>query len=192
LAGGFDFGFPLQVMEHKGCPVFLRQPVHFGVDNLAHFLPGEIGWTCRLRHELGLPFMVPSFGRPGPGLPRNAIGHSVQPAGHRRPLADSLGLADEHQERGLERVRGIVLVPQHPLAQPQHHGAVSLQEDREGRFLVLDRKSVDQVAVRGFKRNADADQAAQMLEDRDEARVNHGSETPGGRIHSTRISAAGK
>ena len=70
-------------------------------------------------------------GREGARPERGARGHAVQPGAEGITHPERAGLADEHQERGLERVVRVVLVAQDPLASAEDHRPVALHEHRE-------------------------------------------------------------
>ena len=54
---------------------------------------------------------------PRPQAQGHAEGYLVQPAPQSLPFADGAGLAQEHEEGGLEAVFGVVLVPKDPATQ---------------------------------------------------------------------------
>ena len=62
------------------------------------------------------------------------MGHAVQPGADRLALADRAGLAEQDQERRLERVVGLVRVAQDAPADAEHHRAVPLDQQGEGRL----------------------------------------------------------
>jgi hypothetical protein len=60
----------------------------------------------------------------------------VEPAGEGRCPAYETGLAGKDEERGLEGVLGVGLVPERAAADVQHHGPVTAQQDKESSFVL--------------------------------------------------------
>ena len=73
----------------------------------------------------------PSGAVHGLRLASRVVRHPVQPAGHPAPVAQRPGLADEHEERRLERVVCVRLVPEYPATDAEHHGPVPADQGRE-------------------------------------------------------------
>src|SRR5262249_50497532 len=67
-----------------------------------------------------------------PGAPGYSGRDLVQPATHRRVLADGPGLANEHQEGGLKSVLGFVAVIEQTPAHAQDQGGVTPDQQLEG------------------------------------------------------------
>ena len=78
---------------------------------------------------------------PRPG--RDAGGDAVEPVPDRVAIADRSKSLDQHQERGLEGVLGVVRVIQHVPADPHDHRAVPRDERLERGFGVLEARPAD-------------------------------------------------
>ena len=85
------------------------------------------------------------------------MSHAVQPGPDRFAFADRASLAKQDQERRLERVIGLVWVAQDAPADAEHHRAVPLDQQGEGRVhlgvlpaanAAKGRDSLQQLAVR--------------------------------------------
>src|SRR5690349_8862774 len=56
-------------------------------------------------------------------------------------------LAQQHQKGGLKSVLSIMAIAQDTATNTEHHRAVPAHQGREGGFLALDQKSIEQLAV---------------------------------------------
>ena len=77
------------------------------------------------------------------------VGHCVQPAFQRQAGVEPRGLANQGEEGGLEDVFGRMAVSQSPAGHAQHQRTMSVQQLREGRFVVQAGKAIQEVAVAG-------------------------------------------
>jgi hypothetical protein len=57
------------------------------------------------------------------------------------------GISGEHQEGGLKRILGILLVPQHTAADSENDQAVAPDESREGGLIALSGEPPHQLGV---------------------------------------------
>src|SRR5262249_31654719 len=74
-------------------------------------------------------------------------GNAIEPVAQGGPRTDRCRLANEHEEGGLKRVVGVVLVPQDPPAHPQDHRPVSAQKHLKGRLLLPGYVPFQKIAV---------------------------------------------
>ena len=72
----------------------------------------------------------------------------MQPVPTTAREASAAGPADQHQERGLEGVVGVVRVAQDAPADAQHHGSVPAHEDGKGGLVMPGQETLEQLAVR--------------------------------------------
>jgi hypothetical protein len=107
-AGGEVVALPLQAAEDQRGSERIRQATDLLLKGLgfarglgARSVPGR---EIDPRRDLAPP---PTH-RPDLGPSGDPAGHAVQPGGDRLALSDRLATADQHQERRLERVLGLV------------------------------------------------------------------------------------
>ena len=121
--------------EHQRRPQLLGQALELVVEQTAGLASG------RLRRRVGLvgadggaiahgrlAFVSVPPGRLGTCVCRHAVSDAVQPVAEGTTLADRRRLAGQHQKRGLERVVGVVVIAEHPSANPVHHRSVAFHE----------------------------------------------------------------
>jgi hypothetical protein len=99
------------VAEQDRQPIFLRESVEFFVEDRPEVTPGEIvhrasGESVEV-HWLG----GRTAGSPFERVAGQANGDTVQPGGQRRGLPNRARSPSQHQERGLEHVFGVLVVP---------------------------------------------------------------------------------
>ena len=121
----------IQMAQDERRSVPFRQPTDFGVEQDLNVPPGEslrrVGPDRNRRLALAgsPPAGVTLCSQGGPE------GDAMQPTRQGIGTADRLGLASQHEERGLERVFRVFGVVEHALTDPQDHRPVALHEDRE-------------------------------------------------------------
>jgi hypothetical protein len=102
------------------------------------------------------------------GVPASALrdteSHSIKPVADEFLSLDAGSLADENQERCLECIFDIVLIRQGPPADTYHHGAITIQQHPERRFVVMSNKPAEQLAVGLCKHNLAAHHMTEVLE----------------------------
>src|SRR5262249_3541866 len=101
-----------------------------------------------------------------------------QPAAYRIPPGDGRGFAGQDQEGGLEDVVGGVGVTQHRPAHTQHHRPMPLDEGSERPFVPLAGKPFEQLAIRQLRLLRRTGDSLNMLNDRVQLAVWHGSGLP--------------
>jgi len=77
-----------------------------------------------------------------PRFGSDAVGDAVQPAAQRLLFANGCGRACQDEERGLQRVLGIVLMAQHTAADREDHLAVPLDHGSKRGLIVLGDKAL--------------------------------------------------
>jgi hypothetical protein len=105
----------------------------------------------------------------------------VQPGGDGRLAAQAVCLADQRQEGGLEDVLGVLAVVQQVQGQSQDHGAVAVEQFREGVAVPLMGERLEQVAVGGVPAAFPGDQPAEGDSKRRRRVRDHGRILEGGR-----------
>ena len=88
------------------------------------------------------PFPAAPAREQHPCLARRAQGDAVEPVGQEIAAIDGVGLANEHEERRLERILRGVYVGQHPAADAQYHRPMPLQQQGERRFLAVNAEAL--------------------------------------------------
>ncbi len=116
----------------------------------------------------------PTFRRLNPRADGGPIGDAVQEAAQRVPFADAAGLADEHQEGGLESILGRVGIPQHPTANAEDRRAVALHQQGEGRLFAVAAEALQQFRVTQVFHGFRARVPAQLVEHTFQGRRLHG------------------
>jgi len=89
------------------------------------------------RHLTALPFVRPSPGALAPGAHRYSIGHLIKPSCQNPSIADRIGLACQHEERGLECVFRILVLVEDVAANTQDHGTMTGHDGPEGHLRGL-------------------------------------------------------
>jgi hypothetical protein len=126
---------PLEVAQHQGCPVLLRQPVQLLIEHRTQLQDfGDVGDRGSL-WDGDLDFAVPAANRLGAGLPRGPESHAIKPCGDEIPVTDRLSRTKQHQERCLEGVFDVPWVAEHPPAHTQHHRTVPVDQSLEGGLI---------------------------------------------------------
>ena len=77
-------------------------------------------------------------------------------------VADRPSPAEQHQERGLEGILGVVRVVEQPATDPQHHRPVPLDQRLErqlGRLAITGRKPFEQLSIRQVADHAGTNRA---------------------------------
>ncbi len=148
LTGRLPMSLALQVAEDDGDAVLRGQAAQLLIQERQQVVPPFVrpGFGLgHLRHLL-LSGPPPASHRPGPhGC---LVRHGIQPVGDHLPTGDRRGLAGEHEERGLERVLGIVGVAEDASADTPDHGAVTHDEGLERRLVAVGGEPLEELAIR--------------------------------------------
>ena len=99
------------------------------------------------------------------GPPGHALGDTVEPTGHRLTLSDRYGPPRQDQERGLERILGVVRVAQDLAADAQDHRPVPLDQRREpglGRLITTAHEPLQELTIRQVPDHPDAIEGVQV------------------------------
>jgi hypothetical protein len=150
---------PFEVAQDDGQPLAVRQPGEFFVQGSREF-GGRCG-RARRRNRIELIRFKRSGARGTLAQPERGVdGDPVQPpAGGGR--ADGAGLADQRQERGLERVLGVGLGAEHaPTGRPHRVGVPPHEQLERGR-IVRRHEPAEQVRVRNVVRRRHGRQQAE-------------------------------
>src|SRR5947199_4834674 len=90
-----------------------------------------------------------------------AISDAVQPVADHAARPHIRRLTHQHEKRGLKRILGVLLVPEHTAADAKHHWPVPAYEGGE-RVLVAPREiMLQELPVRGVRRVHDVAQPSQ-------------------------------
>ncbi len=130
--------------QHDRFAVLVRQPRQFLVERGEQF--GSVRLRFRRGH-LGLP--VAAFRGHRLRLECSVERDSIQVVADARPILQRVALADEHHERGLERVVRIGGVAEDAAAGAQHHRGVPADQRGERGLVAVVEESGEQFAVRG-------------------------------------------
>ena len=123
-----------EVAEHDDVPELVREPIQLLVEQRPKV--EMIGVVRRRPGGLLDPDGVHGAVSRGdfPGPPGRAIGHAAEPGCERLVDPDRASLAHQDQEGGLERVVGVVPMPQQLPADRQDHRPVTMHQLAERRF----------------------------------------------------------
>jgi len=128
----FEIGQPFEVAEDDRQAVDLGQAGHLGPDRRGQI--GVSGGSGAVRLVERRPLdLAPSASGPA-RLDGRAVGDPVQPGRQARPASDRPGSAGQRQERGLERILGILLVPRNRPRRGQDHRSMPSHQRRERRL----------------------------------------------------------
>jgi hypothetical protein len=87
----------------------------------------------------------PGAGRSG--LHCDPLRDAIQPRPDRIPRPHARCSSGKDQESRLESILGILLVPQDPPADGQDHRTVPLDQNSEGRFILVGKKRIENLAI---------------------------------------------
>jgi hypothetical protein len=122
-------------------------------------IEGRIGG----RHWRRPPFDIAPTSGPRLGARGDSVCNLVQPAANCLSPSNGIRLARQHQKRGLERVLGVLLVPEDAAANALNHGRVSPYQRGEGGFITLPGKTLQQLGIRRLGWNARRTQPPNLL-----------------------------
>jgi hypothetical protein len=161
--GGLHLGHAPQVAKHDGKTELLGQPGKLFVDRRQQFvrLGRSRGRDCD-SHFSHSPFLRSPPSRDGIGLDRDPVGDPVQPAPQGVSLPDRAGLFHQDQERGLERVLGVVRFTQDPPADAQDHRPVPRHQRLDGPGIPLAEEPLKELRVRQSRKHALRKQAVEI------------------------------
>ncbi len=155
----------------------LGQAVDLGVDRRAEVEAVGLGlgpaFTCWI-FGLAIPTPRRLVLRPAGDPARDR----VEPASEKVAAAEGLGLADEHEERGLERVVDVVGVAEHGPADRKDHGAVPGDDRLEGRAVAAGDEAVEELALAQAGDGPGPEQAADLVARDRELTAGHGVRPP--------------
>ena len=136
-----------QVTQYERRPVFVGKTLDFLIEEHAQLTPGGLHPRIINAARERLPLQEFTPGDPVSEAEGNAVGDTVQPTGQRIRFANSGRLADEDEERGLERVIDIGRLPQQALANAAHHRPVLLHESGKSILVALRDEFREQHAI---------------------------------------------
>ena len=157
----------LEIAEHHGRAITLRQPLEFLVDQRAQVVGAFL--LGRLRRTFGELLLVAlSPCRGGMDVGRGAEGDPVEPATDRGSLVDRSGLAHQDQEGRLERVFHVVRVVEDPTADSQHHRPMPPHQRRErelGRIVATGRELLEELRIGQVRADANPEDHPDVSQD---------------------------
>ena len=140
-------GQPFQVAKHHREPEPIGQAVDLGVKKGPELVIGS-DRRCPQDGGLNCPFLpCAAADSVSPGLQRHPVGDPMQPAAERLADPEHSRLADEDQERRLERILGGMRIAEYSPADGQHHRAVPRHQGHEGRLVALSAKPPHELRV---------------------------------------------
>ena len=107
-----------------------------------------VGHRLRLRHVRHLVFPPPPLRPHRPRLHGRLVRHAVEPVAELLPWHDRSRLAGEDEERRLEGVLGVVVVPEDPAADAPDHRAVAMDDRLEDGPLPPVHEAIQELRVR--------------------------------------------
>jgi hypothetical protein len=147
MPGRFLVSFSLQITEYDRYTVLGREKVDFLIENGPQVLPQTLVLRsiCPLVH--GLAFARLSSDGVGFSLCCRAVCDAVKPIAQTVRFTDIPGSANKDQESSLESIFGVLAIAQDAPAYSHHHGTMSLNECREGGFILMADETVEQLAI---------------------------------------------
>jgi hypothetical protein len=76
------------------------------------------------------------------------VRHAVKPVGNKFPVSDGVALAGQDEECGLERILGVVMIPEHPATNAPNHRPMAPDQGLEGRLLPMGSESLQESPIR--------------------------------------------
>jgi len=119
----------------------------------------------RLGHFTHLPFPYPSAGGQGSRFKCGTVGHPIEPVAHKLAHPQRRRFVDQHEERGLESILGVMRVPEHPAAHTEDHRLVPPHQRFKSRFILPVNKAIEQLPVAGVAVIPQQSGTAQMPND---------------------------
>ena len=102
----------------------------------------------------------------------------MEPAAEQVAAAERVGLADEHEERGLERVVDVVGVAEQGPADGEDHRAVPGDDRLEGRAVAACDEAVEELALAQAGGGPGPEQPADLVARDRELTAGHGPRPP--------------
>ena len=129
FAGGLAARFSAEVAEHDCGSQAIGKPGEFLINDTAKLGKFRLrdGFTRGGIVHCPRHFAPPTSGRGELRLVRGPHGHAVEPVTDEAWRLNGFGLANQHQEDGLERILGIVPVREQPPADSEHNGSVTAE-----------------------------------------------------------------
>ena len=173
LLGRLPVGLPLQLAEDDGQAVLLGQAGHLPIQPREQFVRVLVRDRFGFGHLPGRAFPDPPL-RPGrPRFHGRLECHPVEPVAELLPRHDRSRLPGEDQERRLEGVFGVVVIPEDAAADAPDERPVSLDDRLEGRGVTPFHEPIQQLPVREHPDGALVEERAELSNRRMHATVLH-------------------
>ena len=148
VARRLPVGLALQLAQDDGDAVLLGQAAQLPVEGLGQVIPKVSGHRLGLRHVRHLAFPPPPLGPRRSRFHGRLVRHAVEPVAELLPWHDRSRLAGEDEERRLEGVLGVVVIPEDPAADAPDHRAVAPDDRLEDRLLSPGDEAIQELPVR--------------------------------------------
>jgi hypothetical protein len=139
---------PLQIAQQQGATVAFGQASELFVEHELRFADGQFVQDVARRAFMGTSLASTSTLSLLACLQGKATRYSKEPWPDRILGAEATSLAAQNQKDCLEYVLGFMFVAKHTPAHAQHHGPVTANENRKGRFILLVREALDEFTIR--------------------------------------------
>ena len=137
-----------EVAQHNRRAIARRQARQFLIEHLEEFIREVHGFFRGHVRQIGNGPLVSRAAAAGALKAAGGVeGHAVEPRAQRPARAERPGLANEHEERGLECVIGIGVIAEHAPADREHHRPVTPHHGREGVLIPRVDEAVEQLTV---------------------------------------------
>ena len=137
----------LQITQHDGQAVLLRQTADFLIEDRPHLRPKRLRIGCFGLHGRRQPFVFPAPAGIGATAGGNPRCHAVQPTADRITFANGTRFLGENQERGLKCILGVAGVLQDAAANTVDHLPMPLNQSGEGTFIPVGPEAVEQLTI---------------------------------------------
>src|SRR5262249_28962043 len=127
----------LQIAEDDENAVFVRQAAQLLVENRLQVIPEVMVGQGWFRHLLQMPLADTTLRCYCPHSYRGLMGDAVEPIGDHRLLPDRCRLANQHQERRLKGILGVVITAQKTPTNPPNHRTVPADQRGKTRIIPL-------------------------------------------------------
>ena len=162
LFGRLPVGLPFQLAEDDGQAVLLGQAGDLPIQPLERFVRVLVRDRFGFGHLPGRAFAHPPL-RPGrPRFHGRLVCHPVEPVAELLPRHDRSRPPSEDQERRLEGVFGVVVMPEDPAADAPDERSISLDDPLEGRSVTPSHEPIQQLPVREHPDGALVEERAEL------------------------------
>ena len=152
----------LQLAQDDGDAVLLGQAAQLPVEQFGQVVGHVERHRLRFGYIRGLAFPHSSLRPRRSRFQGRLVCHAVEPVGDQLPMGDGMTFSGQHEERRLEGVLGVVMIPEDPAADAPHHRAVTPDEGLERRSLLDRRRTAPGAPVRKSSERAHAEERLEI------------------------------